>query len=557
MQEQPIEKPSYVESSVPYRYEPTNSSSPQVHNGLSHSEHQLPASESERIRMTMSMDSRVQKYEGRNQAPKSVRIDGRPHTASHFRKIHNDVGTERNNWDSQQHPTSKEQRTDKEDIEWMEDVPYNNKRKPGDALLKVDRYSIDAKETHGNRQRLLMKKQNSQNPCETVAKSVNDDFYTSLERDAICRSAKDKPHSSKNRSDNNQSCAAAFHKHSNSTDVRAEKTPNSTEDEEILSTSDNCNADNFDAGNLVAVLGKEHYQRLMKNFEESEWISSGQDTGRDVHNVFLNDLGTDITVGNMYDTQSAHENVTPRSMTLRSLTYEGEKEEELGMHTHRPSDNHGRSFVPSNTIDTTKIWADSDVNSSGPCPSKDNNVKCAFSVEEIYAEAGKVPQAFVFKEMSDSNSDSETLAPLVRHNTSTFVFSASDQSPAVTHQSEQAAFSAGNQSRVTTCQRDQAVSKPRSVEVDESNEMFAHRHGWPLENSPQKSLEGREVLLPRQRPFGPVPQLSNNRVDTCDSRQDGHTLSQVLPQDDVHKSTESDKHVEGVRQYVEQQENSR
>ena len=256
--------------------------------------------------------------------------------------------------------------------------------------------------------------------------------------------------------------------------------------------------ESFDSENLAGVLGKDRYQRLMKNFEESEWISTVDSARQEKLNIFLSDEETDVTLNN---NQRADDN-----------------DENLGLRTHRPSE--APSIILNNSL--TNSWQDC----NAPVPStSQQSVKCAFSVNEIYAKANEVgAQGFVFKHL-DSDSDSSDTGD---RNRSDVKYDAT----------------------ATNVFCNMKYSMPFSSDEAALQRSFVGR-ATKLDNRLHKSLDGREVTPSRHKPFGPVPQL-RKKSDQPLYRQVQETGIGAGKQDQSQrKSGHSDEHMEGVRQHVE------
>lgn len=337
------------------------------------------------------------------------------------------------------------------------------------------------------------------------------EFSTPLEREAVHRS-KQSSQSTVNVFESNKPEEAS------SDDMPLDiPSPRKVSQSSSADTKSSSNDENFDPDNLTSVLGKERYDRLMKNFEESEWISN-VDSARDAKvNIFLDDGETEVTVSNRLS----------NDQTRRP------SDGDLGLQTHRPSDS-GREDIAAHT-NMDHQWHSNQV-ASPVHATADNIVKCAFSIDEIYAEANKVgTQGFAFKH-SESDSDSDNaINPAqnraVRNSTSTYVFSAND-------------ITASDPVSAAMVTREEEPTVSKAFRTDNAK----------LGDSFHKSLEGREVVLPRQAPFGPVPQLKKQDgepVHSQDRRLVYNNFETVKTEQGVRRSDDSDKHIEGVRQHVE------
>ena len=223
-----------------------------------------------------------------------------------------------------------------------------------------------------------------------------------------------------------------------SPDSRKNDSLNGSLDSEILILADDGSdiPDDFKPVNLESVLGKEKYDRLMRNFKESDSILENDDDDDDT--VVMSGKDGSKSLWNIEDSD----------------------EEELHLETHRPS----LTNAPQTENNNHKSAQNNDsMTENNSVKSQVPSVKCAFSVDEIYTEAYGMTKpngrGFLVQDAdSDSDSDNGVAVPDA-------------------FKAELSVVSALSMSRDSSCSY-----------VDQS-------------------LEDRQIFLPRNKPFGPLPQL--------------------------------------------------
>lgn len=128
----------------------------------------------------------------------------------------------------------------------------------------------------------------------------------------------------------------------------------------------------FESNTLESILGKDRMERLLKNLEESAWIEEEKST--DVGASFTNNQ--DMTLESFrseQDSKSSHNvPVVGKSCDIN----------ELGLTTHRPSDN--TDATDASIYNKMKQSADSVASSAR------RSTKCSFSSDQIYERARKL-----------------------------------------------------------------------------------------------------------------------------------------------------------------------